>query len=118
MTTFPQTPIPSPSSQYHEKPRVLVAGFGGGYEQRTGDGPTGGELRDWSLIWDNITRAQMKTMTDFLRARGGREKFKWTQLIPFDGEGEKFYICEEWNGQYLGGNIHRFTAAFLERPEV
>lgn len=118
MDTLSQTPIPSPSSEYHEQPRVLAATFGGGYEQRSGDGPTGRQLRDWSLVWENISRVQMKALTDFFRTQEGYKKFKWTQLIPFATEGEKTYICEEWGGRYLGGDCHEFAAKLLERPPI
>jgi len=110
-------PQPSISSTGRVRPRVLVATFGGGYEQRSQDGPNSG-LAEWNVTWNNITPAQLIGLANFFKAHGGTAKFTWTQPPPFNVDGVKWWIAEEWSWVYSGGTINGITVPLLERPPV
>ena len=122
METF--TWKPSTGTKGGMQPRKLKTQFGGGYMQEAKDG-INARLRIWSLVFNPIhatigmgaSNANLKDIDAFLQARGGVEKFLWTQLTPFDTEGPKAFICEAWEFTYdQGGAIVGLTATFEQRP--
>jgi phage-related protein len=117
METLANDPAPSVQSGFDAKPSVLVAGFGRGYEQRSGDGPPANLLLEWPLVWSNISKAKAGELHEFFKAHGGWKRFLWTPVAPHDAV-EKAFICEEWHGQYVGGDIVNFTATLKERPAL
>lgn len=109
--------VPSVATQGRQKPRVLVATFGDGYEQRSQDGINAG-LKEWSVQWNVITKTQLGTLATFFETQGAWKKFTWTQPAPFDTAGALAFICEEWSWQYAGGNIVGLSATLMQRPAV
>ena len=89
-------------------PRVRVAKFGDGYEQRAPDG-INTLLRKWGvrLAADEAT---VKAADDFLRARAGVEAFDWTALDHRPGK----WVCRAWSVSYGPGGGAELTATFEE----
>lgn len=111
------TIVPSASSAVKIRPRVLVASFGNGYEQRLGDG-TNSTLRDWNLQWQGISLTVGGQLDALFTANKGTNKILWTQPAPYNAEGAKSFICEEWSLTYTGGLTCNFQATLLQRPAV
>jgi phage-related protein len=58
------------------KPRVLVASYGDGYEQRVANG-INNVAESWNLTWKNRTTADANKITKFLEDQGGVTAFDW-----------------------------------------
>jgi phage-related protein len=58
------------------KPRVLVARYGDGYEQRVADG-INNVPEKWNLTWKNRTSAEANKIVKFLEDQGGVTAFDW-----------------------------------------
>lgn len=113
---------PSNSSGGAVTPRKRKTQFGDGYVQEFADG-INQVMRSWNLVFNNIqaynadaTKTTLTSVNAFLEARAGWEKFQWTQPPPFDGEGAKWWVCEQWGWTYNGGLIIGMTARFDQRP--
>lgn len=91
-------------------PRVRVAKFGDGYEQRVADG-INTQLRRFEvrLAADEFT---VKAADDFLRTRGGVEAFDWTALDHRPGK----WVCRSWSICYSAGGGAELDATFEEVP--
>lgn len=77
--TWP-TGLPGPADDnysWSEEPRVRLAQFGDGYEQRTADG-LNTRPRKLTVDWPNLVLADKDTILNFLRARNGVDAFFWT----------------------------------------
>lgn len=89
-------------------PRVRVARFGDGYEQRVGDG-INRLARRWS-----IRLAASQTVVNqadaFLRGLGGVQSFAWTAL---DGQPGR-WVCRAWSIAYGPADGAELTATFEE----
>src|SRR5882724_5064402 len=120
MVTF--TYIPSHASRGQSTPRKLKTRFGDGYMQEAADG-INPLLRVWNLTFAPIpktdtdpNRTTLKKLNDFFEARdSGDFKFLWTQPVPFDIEGTKVFVCEQWDYVYDGGDAIGVTAVFEQR---
>mgnify|MGYP002712599259 CR=1 FL=1 len=89
-------------------PRVRVARFGDGYEQRAPDGIHALQ-RKWSvrLAADEAT---VKAADDFLRSRAGVESFDWTPPDHRPGR----WVCRTWSVAYGPGGGADLSATFEE----
>lgn len=107
---FPANALPpSPGTTKTKDDRKLKAEFGDGYSLRVLDG-LNSDIELWSMVWNNLTRAEKNVICDFLDARAGVEPFMYT--MPGD-EVEKQWICE--GGYKLtpdGYNNFSITATF------
>lgn len=72
-------------------PRVMVAAYGHGYEQRAKDG-INNQLKSYQLNFIGLPD-KLKPIQDFLVARGAVESFQWNS--PYENE-IKTIICREW----------------------
>jgi phage-related protein len=79
-------------AQLSEKPRVLTAQFGDGYQQRLGDGINIAP-EEWQLTFSARTAAERDTILAFLSARNGVESFDWTSPAGTVGK----FVCPEWS---------------------
>lgn len=113
------TYTPSRSTQGRAKQNVLVAKFRR-YEQRAKDGPDSAKFRDWTLVYTPTTQAIMKEMYEFFVARGGAEKFLWTEPPPFDTDPDQprafFNEAPEWI--YEGGEVMGFSVSLIGVPAL
>lgn len=90
------------------KPRVRVAQFGDGYQQRVGDGINTMQTT-WPLTFAMRDDAERDLILAFLDARGGIEAFDWTP--PFGGSAIRA-VCREWNWTPEKYNLNTITATF------
>jgi len=79
LTTFPtgDLVIPTVGSGYDRSFRMLSAGFGEGFEQRSQDG-INTVKETWRVSWRDIPTATAVTIKTFLNLRGTVEAFLWT----------------------------------------
>ena len=114
MTAFTFTHTPDNGFAIDEQPRVLLAKFGDGYEQRVGDG-INLRPRKYSLTFNTRTDAEIAPILAFLRARNGTQAFDWT---PSDGSGAGVFACRQWQHTVVRFGINNLTATFEEVWEV
>ena len=120
METF--TFVPSAGSSGVMHPRTLKAQFGDGYAQRVKDG-VNARLRFWNLQFDPMhattpiggSGANLDDINDFLERQDGYIHFLWVQLPPFNTEGAKEFVCEEWSFTYDRGLRVGLNAVFLQQ---
>lgn len=88
------TPIftwfPDASHEKQVEPKVRVAKFGDGYEQRSAVNITP-VLPTWSVSFTG-SRAEIDAIDAFLLARNGVESFEWKN--PDEETG--LYVCRKW----------------------
>jgi phage-related protein len=89
-------------------PRVRVARFGDGYEQRVADGIH--TLARRFSVRLAAGEATVKAADDFLRARGGVEPFDWVALDHRPGR----WVCRSWSVAYASGGGAELSATFEE----
>jgi phage-related protein len=105
MATFNYCPAFGASDM--TKPRVLVAQYGDGYQQRVADG-INHMLRQWQLTFSS-RQERIDEIRAFLDARAGVESFDWT---PPRGDAGK-WIAQEWQGQVNNG-ADALSVTFVE----
>ena len=107
MSTFTWTPDFGAAADY--KPRVRVARFGDGYEQRVPDGIN--TARDaWNLRFAVRNDTETNAILAFLRARNAFEAFNWTP----PGEATAILVvCREWQRTFDAHNQNTITATFI-----
>jgi len=128
MTTF--TAIPSATSRGTRAPRIRLAQFNNQFEQREADTGIGStriaetdhrlfDLMVWDLQFLNRSAAELDAIASFLTFLGGAEKFLWTEPMPFDVRGPRFYLCDQWDWTYnRGGVVAGISARFEEQPPI
>jgi phage-related protein len=110
LTTFSPTENPSSPIDVQVQPRILIAQFGDGYEQRTGDGIN--TMRQIvNLRWDKIRVAVSDVIIAFFEARAGVEAFYYT--LPGSGS-QKKYKCSAWNRTRHEANLDSISARFTQ----
>lgn len=90
------------------EPRVRVASFGDGYQQRVGDG-INSQPRSWSLSFSQL-RANIDAIEAFLTAHAGVESFDWT---PPTGAAGK-WICQSWSRAHSAKQVQAINCTFIE----
>lgn len=106
MPTFSYAP--DYSAQVTNRPRVRVAKFGDGYEQRQADG-LNPQPASWSLTFANRSNADINAIHSFLSARGGFESFDW---VPPDSTASIKVVCREWQKTLNRYNLNTISATF------
>lgn len=114
VTTFSPPLNPSIRSSEEENFRVLKAQFGGGYSQRTADGPNS-QLAKLQLRWGLLTFDQSEEIIQFLKSRGGWESFFYT--LPGDTIPRRF-ISPGYKRTWVAPTIYAIQAAFEEVPDL
>ena len=99
--------VPDHDASEEDTPRVLLAQFGDGYEQRAADG-INNITTAWDLQFTLRTRSEVTAMRDFLRARMGVEAFLWAP----PGETDKTFKCDKWRRVLRTDTDSSFTATF------
>jgi len=108
MATFTYTP--SLSTSLKQKPKILEAKFGDGYEQAMFKGINYNPEK-WQLKFQNISTADAQIIVDFF---GDNETpitpFDWTNPNSVAGK----YKCREWSRTYDGYDHNTLTCMFEE----
>lgn len=82
---------PETAYQVSHEPKVKVAKFGNGYEQRVKDG-INNQLKTYQLSF--IKHADIgKQINEFLKARGAVESFLW---LTSDDNSKRKFVCRGW----------------------
>jgi phage-related protein len=105
MSTFTWTPDYPLDEEFN--PRVRVAKFGDGYEQRTGDG-INTQPSTWSLMF-TVRNTVGNQILEFLKARGAAESFSW---IPPYSETMVRVRCGSWKKTIAGFDYMIIQAQF------
>lgn len=92
------------------KPRVLMAEFGDGYEQRIGDG-LNTIRREVALQFEALTTDQKNTIETNLIDWAGQESFYYT--LP-DESVQGRYVCSEWSVDPVGPGFWAMTLTLRE----
>jgi phage-related protein len=106
MTTF--SFIPEYGANLTRKPRVHMAQFGDGYQQRVGDG-INTIARSWSLLFKG-TPAEIDVIEAVLANAAGTASLDWT---PPSGAAGK-WICPEWSRISVQYNEETLSTIFNE----
>ena len=92
--------------------RTRTASFADGYEQVTGDGMNS-EKQSWPLTFTD-TWAEIKPISDFLRAHGEDKAFQWTNPIEEKG----LYRATQLKMSALGFGKWTLTVTFVTAYKV
>jgi phage-related protein len=100
------------ATQIANKPRILEARFGGGYRQRSGDGPNNLQLTLNVSI--NVTnQTEVAAIQSFLATKSTTgARWLWTPPAPYGAQ--RSWICDDWTPVWVEGLLMSFTAIFEE----
>lgn len=105
--------LPDRNLTRSSSPRVLVARFGDGYEQRLADGINSIQ-ESFSATFNNRTAAEIDDITGYFASLKGVTAFTYT--IPDDnaGGGELAIkvVCENYSQVYQNDGYYSVTATF------
>ena len=96
-------------AQQQRRPRVRVAQFGDGYQQRSADG-INADPRVWQLTFGNRDDTEAAAIEAFLAARGALEAFDWTPPTGSAGT----WVCPQWASTLETYGATTITATFSE----
>jgi phage-related protein len=82
--------------QVEHIPRVRLAKFGDGYEQRVQDG-INNDPQKWTMAFSKRSGTDIDGVDDFFKARGGYESFFWT---PRGEATPRKFVCRKWTRKY------------------
>lgn len=100
--------VPNYGMSKSTQPRVNVAKFGDGYEQRTPNG-INTMLSKYDLKFE-LSDAELSTVITFLESKGGATAFTW---VP-PGESQILVVCREWSVSYEGYGYNLLNTTFEE----
>lgn len=108
-----RTIAPDKTMQRATKPKVYMASFGDGYEQRISQGINPlGEV--YSLSFNNRTKEEIDDIVAFLDDKAGVTNFAFT--IPdssgLGGETEIKVVCEDYSLSYTNDEFYSCSATF------
>jgi phage-related protein len=113
MATFPSYK-PVYSATKRSEPKIRVAQFGDGYEQRTSFG-INQNPKEWNLTFD-VTDADADTIETFLNARAAdAASFDWT---PPDINTSYKWVCLNWNRELYEFQRSRIEVTFRQVYEA
>jgi len=104
---MPLTNYISQSSSGNSSFRTIVAQFGDGYSQRAADGINTKE-EAWSVVWENITEAQLTTLRSTFDSVEGYDYLTWT--APGDSTEKKWRISGAINISAASGDYYSVSA--------
>lgn len=73
-------------------PRVLIAKFGNGYEQRAADG-LNWQPRAWDVSFENRDTSTADDIVEFFTLMGGVTSFTWAPPRGTTGK----WVCRKWS---------------------
>jgi phage-related protein len=96
----------SAATQLRRQPRVLVAPYGDGYEQRVQDG-INANPQSWNVVF---TRGDtdVAAIEAFFELKAGVTAFTWTP----PGKSEIKVVCRSWSRGFSGVNNNTLNATF------
>lgn len=95
-------------------PKVLVAKFGDGYEQRVADGINSIE-ENFSISFVNRTKEEIDDITGYFSSLAGATSFNYTisdSNVSPSGETTIKVICDQWDTVYVNVDVYSCNATF------
>ena len=94
-------------------PRVLLASFGDGYEQRVADG-INVLNQTMDVSFSTRPKAEIDDLVAFFESLGGVDKFKFSLEDSNESSSTEtiFCICSQWNQTWAFENFYTLTATF------
>jgi phage-related protein len=99
---------PTYGAQVARAPRVRIAAFGDGYDQRVADG-INTNPEDWDVSFVR-PKSEIDTIETFLTTKAGVTSFTWT---PY-GHSEIRVVCAEWRRIKSTAGVDTLTARFRQ----
>lgn len=96
--------------QLDNAPKVRVAKFGDGYEQRVAEG-INNNPQQWQLTFSKRSGTDVDGVYDFLQARGAVESFQWT---PRGEASPRWFVCRKWTRKFDVYNVVQSITFVLE----
>ena len=106
--------LPSESSVMRRRMDVLEVRFGDGAMQRMPRFGAAAPIREWQLVFTNITAAQAVIMDEFLASHNGVTPFLWTP--PRGSAGH--YRCHGWEVTPATAGLAGLRALFIETGDA
>tara|TARA_R100001443_G_scaffold109351_1_gene120574 strand:- start:1343 stop:1726 length:384 start_codon:yes stop_codon:yes gene_type:complete len=105
--------VPDKGLTSKETPRVYLAAFGDGYEQRLARGINALE-QNFSLRFRTRTKEEIDDMIAFFVAKKGVTAFDYVVSDSNAGGSETTYkvVCSDWSKTYAYDNFYTATATF------
>lgn len=103
---------PTYGAKVAHAPRVRVAPFGDGYEQRVADG-INVDMQSWDLTFVKAT-ATIDAIDTQLSGYGSVTRFTWTPK----GKSEIKVVCRQWTRTYSDKGVDTLTAKFDQVNEA
>tara|TARA_R100001015_G_C4615586_1_gene171593 strand:+ start:254 stop:628 length:375 start_codon:yes stop_codon:yes gene_type:complete len=104
---------PDKSMTRTSKPKIHLAKFGDGYEQRLADG-INNLIESYAISFNNRTKEEIDDIIAFFENKGGVTAFTYT--VPDTNEsGNEVAIkvvCSDWKKTYTFGDYYSATATF------
>tara|TARA_R100000353_G_scaffold44637_2_gene35860 strand:- start:1601 stop:1945 length:345 start_codon:yes stop_codon:yes gene_type:complete len=114
MASFPTTVAPDFGFTKISKPKIRIAQFGSGYQQRSTFG-INQNLKIYNFSFTNITETESDEIEDFLDLMAGVQSFTFTP--PNELTSSKF-ICRDWEKTNPFADRATITATFEEVAEA
>jgi len=109
--TFAPPKAPSDSTTTTTEPRILVASYGDGFEQRVADGRNAQPILA-DVVWSGLVSAtDAATIAAFFADRGGAEPFEYA--LPPDATVRR-WVCETWTQTAIDRYASSISAQFRE----
>jgi phage-related protein len=107
------TAVPDKGLSLSSKPRVLVAKFGDGYEQRISDGINSME-QSFSVAFKTRTKEEIDEIKLFLDTKNGVSSFDFTypESNTLDEEITIKVVCDSFNTVFEYDEFYSLTATF------
>jgi phage-related protein len=95
------------------QPRLLIAPFGDGYEQRIADGINILE-QNINVSFSTRPKAEIDDLVAFFESLGGISRFKFNLEDSNAGSNTEtiFCVCSSWNQTWAFDNFYNLTATF------
>ena len=105
--------VPDKGLTSTEAPRVLMASFGDGYEQRIANGINSLD-QTFSLSFKTRPKAEIDDIIAFFVSRKGVTAFNYKVSDSNVGGGETTYkvVCDKWTKTYAYDDFYNATANF------
>jgi phage-related protein len=107
------TAVPDKNLSLASKPRVLIAKFGDGYEQRISDGINSME-ESFSVSFKTRTKEEIDEIKLFLESKKGVGSFDFTypESNAVGGEITIKVVCDSFNTTFEYDEFYSLTASF------
>lgn len=106
------TVAPDKGLSVTNKPKILLASFGDGYEHRIADG-INNTPQVFSLSFSNRPKAEIDDIVDFFESKGAVTPFDYVVSDTNSGGTRTVkVVCSDWSQTWSYDNFYSLTASF------